>query len=58
MDLNCLYARHQISLMMAESAPASERARYHLTDASGYARRIAALRRSLGATSASLHAAK
>lgn len=58
MDLNCLYARHQISLMMAESAPTSDRTRHHLADASGYARRIAAVRRSLGAIAAPLRVVK
>lgn len=40
MDLNYLYHRHQVSLMMAANATSEEARRVHLDLAEGYASRI------------------
>lgn len=50
MDLNYLFARHQVSLMRARSAACEPSRIAHLKLASGYAGRIATMRQLSGAT--------
>lgn len=44
MDLNDLYARHQIAVMRAAGAPGCDTRHAHLDAAAGYARAITAFR--------------
>ncbi|WP_294289457.1 hypothetical protein [uncultured Sphingomonas sp.] len=50
MDLNYLLSRHQISLMLAQSATTTEARHAHRGLATGYADAIQSVRTMLGAT--------